>query len=159
MALFVFSLVSLLHSPQSLLYPERPQSSDCHPTPPSWPQPTFVYIVNVASYPSSPVTIQRHRNPRTVLHRRTGRSSMKEPQMIDQHLCDTLLGTIMIPMSTSSPLSWTLPVTVPPTVQEQSNPRIYFHITRENYKDQPRKTTFVNCFSKELFISLNIIVP
>ena len=37
-----------------------------------------------ASYPSSPVTIQRHRNPRTVLHLRTDHSYKTEPRMIDQ---------------------------------------------------------------------------
>ena len=39
---------------------------------------------SLASYPSSPVTIQRHHNPRTVLHLRTDHSSMTEPRMIDQ---------------------------------------------------------------------------
>ena len=126
---------------------------------------------SLASYPSSPVTIQRHRNPRTVLHLCTGHSSMTELRMIDQldnepvqskHwrqgktrqtifiLCcwggraascgcaaspwlrctarsaarprwtspraQWLFFVITVPMSTSSPLSWTLPVTVPPTM-------------------------------------------
>ena len=39
---------------------------------------------SLASYPSSPVTIQRHHNPRTVLHLRTDHSSMTELRMIDQ---------------------------------------------------------------------------
>ena len=142
------------------------QSSACPPTPPSWSKlhatakddqlswycqahaaaaDDCVYCKwkqSLALYPSSPVTIQRHCNPRTVLHLRTGHSSMTEPRMIDQLDNEPIQSkhwrqdktrqtifpslnfsprtmtffVITVPMSTSSPLSWTLPVTVPPTV-------------------------------------------
>ena len=44
-----------------------------------------------------PVTIQRHRNPQTVIHRRTCHSPMTEPQMIDVEVDELLAVDVLQP--------------------------------------------------------------
>ena len=53
-------------------------------------------VLNLVSS-SFPVTIQRHRNPQTVIHRRTCHSPMTEPQMIDVEVDELLAVDVLQP--------------------------------------------------------------